>query len=310
MVNVDAVTVDHVSKSYGMVRALDDVNVTIRSGEVFGLLGLNGAGKTTLIGLLSGLLKIETGRLSVLGVDVHQEPSRAKRLLGVVPQELSYDPFITLREALFFQSGYFGILRNQAWIDEIVQLLGLTNYVHKRFLVFSGGMKRRAMVALALVHRPPVVVLDEPTAGVDIDLRFRLWSLIHRLNKDGHTIFLVTHYLEEAQRLCHRVSFLHAGKLVYTDTMASVLARFGSICIRFQQQDPTKVIHALQDRIQHYGGLSNILVHNVEEQLRVLDLLTQSAVQYTHLHIGITELADVFFRVVRRVEEPPPGVGL
>lgn len=208
-------------------RALNDVSLDVAPGEFFGLLGPNGAGKTSLISILAGLARASAGKVSVCGYDVVDQFREARRSLGVVPQELVFDPFFTVRESLRIQSGYFGLRNNDAWIDEVLENLGLTSKADTNMRALSGGMKRRVLVAQALVHRPPVIVLDEPTAGVDVDLRRTLWQFISRLNREGHTILLTTHYLEEAEELCHRIAMLKGGRVVALDTTRALLARVG-----------------------------------------------------------------------------------
>ena len=216
----------HYGKGSGRLRALDGVTLSVAEGEFFGLLGPNGAGKTTLINVIAGLARADAGTASVLGADVTREYRRARQLLGVVPQELVFDPFFTVRETLRLQSGYFGIARNDAWIDEVMHHLDLTARADSNMRALSGGMKRRVLVAQALVHKPPVIVLDEPTAGVDVELRQGLWQFVKRLNRDGHTIVLTTHYLEEAESHCRRIAMLKAGRIVALETTASLLQRF------------------------------------------------------------------------------------
>jgi len=223
-----AVLVEHLTKSYGSLQALKNVSLDVKEGEFFGLLGPNGAGKTTLISILAGLCRPDSGRAFVMGTNVQTNFIEARRLLGVVPQELVFDPFFTVRETLRFQSGYFGIRNNDDWIDEIMTHLDLTSKANSNMRSLSGGMKRRVLVAQALVHRPPVIVLDEPTAGVDVELRQSLWKFISRLNQDGHTILLTTHYLEEAERLCGRIAMLKSGQVVALDTTQNLLARYGA----------------------------------------------------------------------------------
>jgi len=223
-----AVLVEHLTKSYGSLQALKNVSLDIKEGEFFGLLGPNGAGKTTLISILAGLCRPDSGRAFVMGTNVQSNFIEARRLLGVVPQELVFDPFFTVRETLRFQSGYFGIRNNDDWIDEIMTHLDLTSKANSNMRSLSGGMKRRVLVAQALVHRPPVIVLDEPTAGVDVELRQSLWKFISRLNQDGHTILLTTHYLEEAESLCGRIAMLKSGQVVALDTTQNLLARYGA----------------------------------------------------------------------------------
>ena len=214
-----AISFQSVSKSYPSPRgpqgstflALDDVSLAVEEGEFFGLLGPNGAGKTTLITILAGL-------------DVQTDFAAARRALGVVPQELVFDPFFKVREALLFQSGYFGVKNNAAWVDELLDHLGLTDKANANMRALSGGMKRRVLVALALVHKPPVIVLDEPTAGVDVELRQTLWHFIAKLNKQGHTVLLTTHYLEEAEALCGRIAMLKTGKVVALDSTSALLS--------------------------------------------------------------------------------------
>jgi len=209
-------------------QALSDVSLTIEHGEFFGLLGPNGAGKTTLISVLAGLARATQGRVAVCGYDVESQYALARRSLGVVPQELVFDPFFTVRETLRIQSGYFGLRSNDAWIDEILANLGLSDKADTNMRALSGGMKRRVLVAQALVHRPPVIVLDEPTAGVDVDLRRSLWEFIARLNQLGHTVLLTTHYLEEAEALCGRIAMLKAGRIIALDRTENLIRQGGA----------------------------------------------------------------------------------
>jgi ABC-2 type transport system ATP-binding protein len=223
-----AIHIAALTKRYGSLEALASVDLDVAQGEFFGLLGPNGAGKTTLISALAGLIRADSGTLAVMGHDVVTDYRRARLKLGVVPQELVFDPFFTVREMLRIQSGYFGIRKNDDWIDEILHRLDLLPKADANMRTLSGGMKRRVLVAQALVHRPPVIVLDEPTAGVDVELRQGLWQFVNKLNADGHTIVLTTHYLEEAQALCGRIAMMKAGRIVALDTTANLLSRFGS----------------------------------------------------------------------------------
>ena len=211
-------------KNFGALQALAGVSLEIGEGEFVGLLGPNGAGKTTLISALAGLVRADSGKLSVLGHDVVKDYRQARRLLGVVPQELVFDPFFSVRETLRIQSGYFGIRNNDGWIDEILENLDLTGKANVNMRRLSGGMKRRVLVAQALVHKPPVIVLDEPTAGVDVELRQGLWQFVRRLNGEGHTIILTTHYLEEAEALCERIALMKDGRVIVLDTTANLIA--------------------------------------------------------------------------------------
>ena len=221
-----AVSIVDVVKNFGSLQALAGVSLEIAEGEFFGLLGPNGAGKTTLISSLAGLARPDSGSLKVLGHDVIKDFRHARRLLGMVPQELVFDPFFNVRETLQIQSGCFGIRKNDDWIDEILENLDLTSKANVNMRRLSGGMKRRVLVAQALVHKPPVIVLDEPTAGVDVELRQGLWQFVRRLNNEGHTIILTTHYLEEAEALCGRIALMKQGRVIALDTTANLMAAY------------------------------------------------------------------------------------
>ena len=243
-----AIELDNVQKRYGALQALAGVSFTIDEGDFFGLLGPNGAGKTTLISVLGGLTRADGGTARVLGHDVVSDYRVSRRLLGVVPQEIVFDPFFTVRETLRIQSGYFGLSQNDAWIDEVMHELDLTAKADANMRALSGGMKRRVLVAQALVHKPPVIVLDEPTAGVDVELRQTLWRFIARLNREGHTIVLTTHYLEEAQALCKRIAMLKRGEVVALESTAALLERFDAaqLVLHFAQG---RLPAALADRV-------------------------------------------------------------
>ncbi|MGV3743467.1 MAG: ABC transporter ATP-binding protein, partial [Burkholderiaceae bacterium] len=220
-----AISISNVKKRYGALQALNGISLSIEQGEFFGLLGPNGAGKTSLISIVAGLNRADSGSVAIHGHDTVSDYRNARRLLGVVPQELVFDPFFTVRETLRMQSGYFGLKNNNAWIDEVMHHLDLTSKADANMRALSGGMKRRVLVAQALVHKPPVIVLDEPTAGVDVELRQTLWKFIARLNREGHTVVLTTHYLEEAQALCNRIAMLKSGKVVALDSTSALIRR-------------------------------------------------------------------------------------
>ncbi len=219
-----AIRIQGVDKRFGSVHAVRSMDLEVNEGEFFALLGPNGAGKTTLINLLAGLSRPDAGHLFVQEFDVVRQYREARRRLGVVPQELVFDPFFTVRETLEIQSGYFGLPRNDDWIDELLMHLQLSDKAGTNMRALSGGMKRRVLVAQALVHRPPVIVLDEPTAGVDVELRQSLWKFIQKLNREGHTILLTTHYLEEVEALCERVAILKQGRLMALDTLKNLMS--------------------------------------------------------------------------------------
>ena len=248
-----AISFQAVSKTYstaqGPFHALNNVSLDIQEGEFFGLLGPNGAGKTTMISILAGLARASSGRVLVQGSDVQTDYAAARRKLGIVPQELVFDPFFNVREALRFQSGYFGVKHNDAWIDELLESLGLTEKANANMRQLSGGMKRRVLVAQALVHKPPIIVLDEPTAGVDVELRQTLWHFIARLNKEGNTVLLTTHYLDEAEALCGRIAMLKRGQVVALDDTSKLLQAVSGNVLVFKTDDALPPALAAQARI-------------------------------------------------------------
>lgn len=292
-----AIRVRSVVKSYGSLRALAGVDLEVAQGEFFGLLGPNGAGKTTLISALAGLVRCDEGNLEVMGHDVVSDYRAARRSLGVVPQELVFDPFFTVREMLRIQSGYFGLSRNDAWIDEILASLDLTPKANSNMRSLSGGMKRRVLVAQALVHRPPVIVLDEPTAGVDVELRQGLWHFIRKLNRDGHTIILTTHYLEEAEALCGRIAMLKAGQVVALDSTHNLLQRFAAHALRLRLDRP--VDEADLGARREEGGWLVFSFERFGEVESLLARVRQAGAEITDLHVGETDLEQVFIRVMQ-----------
>jgi ABC-2 type transport system ATP-binding protein len=298
-----AVSFQDVSKTYqgarGTLRALDGVRFDIGRGEFFGLLGPNGAGKTTLISILAGLTRASSGRVTVMGHDVVADYAQARRALGVVPQELVFDPFFSVRETLRIQSGYFGLKHNDAWIDELLAELGLADKAGANMRQLSGGMKRRVLVAQALVHRPPVIVLDEPTAGVDVELRQTLWQFIARLNREGHTVLLTTHYLEEAEALCSRIAMLKQGRVVALDRTANLLAGTASTMLRFKTDQPLPAALAAQARVT--GRIVQLKAHDAAEVETLLARLRAAQVKVEDLEIGRADLEDVFLEIMQGV---------
>lgn len=276
----------------GPFKALDGVSFDIDQGEFFGLLGPNGAGKTTLISILAGLMKPTSGRVCVNGFDVQTQSSQARAQLGVVPQELVFDPFFTVREALRFQSGYFGIARNDDWIDELLSGLGLSDKAGHNMRQLSGGMKRRVLVAQALVHRPSVIVLDEPTAGVDVELRQSLWQFIARLNREGHAVLLTTHYLEEAEALCSRIAMLKQGRVVALDTTSRLLARSASNVLRFKCDGDLPPDLAAIARVT--GRVVQLPVHDASQIEASLARVRESGLQAQDVEVRKADLEDVF----------------
>ncbi len=293
-----AVEIVNVARRFGAVQALAGVDLSVAEGEFFGLLGPNGAGKTTLISILAGLTRADSGAARVLGHDVVAEYRQARRVLGVVPQELVFDPFFTVRETLRIQAGYFGIRDNGVWIDEILHHLDLASKADANMRALSGGMKRRVLVGQALVHKPPVIVLDEPTAGVDVELRQSLWSFIRKLNRDGHTIILTTHYLEEAEALCGRIAMLKAGRLVALDTTQNLLSSFAGLTVRLSVDSLPEPWRASVLRQEAHTYLLSL--PSYAELERLLASLRENGIAIDELSLQEADLEQVFLRIMKR----------
>jgi ABC-2 type transport system ATP-binding protein len=246
--------------------------------------------------VLAGLVRASGGRVSVMGHDVVADFAAARKALGIVPQELVFDPFFSVRETLRIQSGYFGVPRNDAWIDELLSELGLADKANANMRQLSGGMKRRVLVAQALVHKPPVIVLDEPTAGVDVELRQTLWSFIARLNRQGHTVLLTTHYLEEAEALCGRIAMLKQGKVVALDRTSALLAGTASTMLRFKTDQPLPPAVAAHARVT--GRIAQVKAHDAAEVEQLLATLRAAGVKVEDLEIGRADLEDVFIEIM------------
>jgi ABC-2 type transport system ATP-binding protein len=296
-----AVAIRQVHKHFGNLHAVRGVNFDIHPGEFFGLLGPNGAGKSTLINMMAGLVRPSSGRLAVMGHDVQADYRRARHALGVVPQELVYDPFFTVREMLRLQSGYFGLGRgNDAWIDELLATLNLTEKASANLHDLSGGMKRRVLIAQALVHKPPVVVLDEPTAGVDVELRQALWRFTRRLHADGHTIILTTHYLEEAEALCERIAILNHGALVALDSKESLLSRNPYRKLRVTVGEGATPLPESLERlvVAREGTHMTLRLHRSEDPIgAVLEGFRSAGVEILDLHTDEAGLEEVFIHM-------------
>lgn len=295
-----AIEVKQVCKRYGRLRALTDIDLEIHAGEFFALLGPNGAGKTTLISIIAGLCLANSGSVKVMGHNVLTQYPQARLNLGVVPQELVYDPFFTVREVLLIQSGYYGIKDNHRWVDEILEHLDLADKADANMRTLSGGMKRRVLVAQALVHKPPVIILDEPTAGVDVELRQTLWDFIRQLNQDGHTVILTTHYLEEAETLCNRVAMLKDGKIIALDSMQNLIGKMtsgNSVRLRLSPDRLPSALHELQ--ISHDGDICELRIENYAQIEFILATLRSENVQILEMHLQQPDLEDVFVNLMR-----------
>ena len=295
-----AVEIRDVRKRFGRVQALAGVSLEVHAGEFFALLGPNGAGKTTLISALGGLARPDAGSLAVMGYDVARDFRQARRAVGIVPQEIVFDPFFTVRETLEIQSGYFGLRRNGAWIDELLERLALSGKANANMRSLSGGMKRRVMVAQALVHRPPVIVLDEPTAGVDVELRQTLWSFVRALNAQGHTILLTTHYLEEAQQLCARIAMMKDGRIVALDSTERLLASFSERVLRVKLESGALPAPLAARASAEPGGWWRLPIEDVAHVEQALAQLRAAGADVASLEVTEPELEEVFVKIMRR----------
>ncbi len=298
-----AIELKDVVKRYGRFEALRGVSLSIEKGEFFGLLGPNGAGKTSLISIIAGLSRASGGTCRVMGHDVVSDFRQARRMLGVVPQELVFDPFFTVRETLRLTAGYYGVKDAGDWIDEVLERLGLADKADSNMRALSGGMKRRVLVAQALVHRPPVIVLDEPTAGVDVELRRTLWEFIGQLNRGGHTIVLTTHYLEEAQELCGRIAMLKAGRIVALSPTGQLLRDFagGRLSLRLTGAALPAALEPLRLASEAHGSGRTVLrIESYEGLEPVLAELRQAGCKIEEMELEHTDLEDVFVRVMQQ----------
>jgi ABC-2 type transport system ATP-binding protein len=299
---IPAIQIERLTKQYGALCALAGVSLEISQGEFFGLLGPNGAGKTTLISILAGLTLATSGVARVMGHEVVKDYRDARRSLGVVPQELVFDPFFTVREALTIQAGYFGLRDNRAWIDEVMQHLDLTDKANTNMRALSGGMKRRVLVAQALVHKPPVIVLDEPTAGVDVELRQALWRFVRQLNRDGHTIVLTTHYLEEAEALCNRIAMLKQGNLVALDTTQNLLRLHSGCYVELRLVPEDRLPEGLSPRVveRREDGAYRLALADYVELESLMHQLKTAQVRVQEMEVMQPDLEEVFVQIMRK----------
>jgi ABC-2 type transport system ATP-binding protein len=280
-------------KHYGPVTAVDGVSLAVKPGEVFGLLGPNGAGKTSIISILTTLETATSGEAQIFGERVGPGNRRAKGLLGCVPQEIVSHGFFSVEEVMRFHSGYYGIADNHAHIDFLLRRLGLYEHRHKRVRQLSGGMKRRLLIAKALVHRPRLLLLDEPTAGVDVELRTSLWAFVRELNRDGVSVLLTTHYLEEAETLCHRVGILHHGRLRQVGETKALVKQLTAREITLELRGPERLV--AHPRLVAKEG--NLLRFQVPNDVTIGDLLVETRLPVEavgDVHIREGNLEDAF----------------
>jgi len=296
----NAIKVRGINKSYGNLQALDDINLDIQKGEFFGLLGPNGAGKSTLIGIIGGLVHKDSGNVTVLGKDIITNYRESKKSLGIVPQEITFDPYFTVRETLEMHSGYFGIENNHEKIDELLDALSLTDKANVGPRELSGGMKRRLLIAKAMVHDPEIIVLDEPTAGVDVELRNNLWEYVINLNKAGKTIILTTHYLEEAEALCDRIAIMNKGNIVKVDTKENLINSIDKklVKVRFADLNIDLESKLMGIDFKINKEKSEIVIETAKQNLdKILKKITALNINIIDINIESAKLEDVFIKL-------------
>ena len=299
---MEALSIINVSKRYGSFTALDDINIKIKQGDFVGLLGVNGAGKTTLISAVAGLKRFD-GQIKVHGHDVVNKPVAARHNLGVVPQELAFDPFLTVYKTLKLQSGLYGVKNNESWIEELIERMYLKDKVDANTRGLSGGMKRRLMVAQALVHKPSVIILDEPTAGVDVELRKNLWEFIKSLHTAGHTILLTTHYLEEVEELCNKIIMIDKGKILAESSKHDLINKLHNLPTTLELEFlengllPVELSNML---VKQDGVLYTLKLDNNDTLVDILNLCKERGLRLGNVNIRKPNLEDIFINYIKR----------
>ncbi|MDV3258233.1 MAG: ABC transporter ATP-binding protein [Sphingomonas sp.] len=306
--NEPAISIKQLSKTYRAKgsepkRALDEVSFEVPRGQIFGLLGPNGAGKSTLINILAGLVVKTSGRASIWGFDIDEHPRNAKRSIGIVPQEILFDPFFTPREALEIQAGLYGVKPAERITDALLAAVHLTDKADAYARTLSGGMKRRLLVAKAMVHSPPILVLDEPTAGVDIQLRQQLWDYVRGLNRQGVTVVLTTHYLEEAEELCDRIAIINHGRLIANEPTRQLIAKAQdkAVVVEVDRDFTTPPDAACFERIDLTGPRTIEITYRKDKVNagQVLDALQRDGFGIVDVSTRDPDLEDVFLSLTR-----------
>ena len=284
------------------IRALIDFEINIKKGSIHGLLGPNGAGKSTFINILGGLVRKNTGKVSICGIDIDKNPKLSKFKIGIVPQELNIDPFFSPAELLELQAGLYGIPKNKRKTDEILENLKLTDQRNSYARTLSGGMRRRLLIAKALVHSPEMLILDEPTAGVDIDIRSSVWNYIRKINKLGTTICLTTHYLEEAEKLCDKISIINYGRKIKEDTKKNLLNIISNKSVTFSLVESIEIPEYLKLYKPTLKEKNLTLTYDKKDtNLRIIiDVLNKNKIYFNEINTFESDLEDVFLQLIKR----------
>ncbi|MFL2509754.1 MAG: ABC transporter ATP-binding protein [Alphaproteobacteria bacterium] len=300
--SIEAIKVNKIYKKKDKkIDALNNFNINIKKGSIYGLLGPNGAGKSTFINMLGGLVLKTSGSIKICGVDIDKNSKLSRTKIGIVPQELNIDPFFTPIELLELQGGLYGVAKKNRKSEEILFNLGLAEQKNSYARTLSGGMRRRLLIAKALVHNPDVLILDEPTAGVDVELRKNLWHYIRKLNKDGMTICLTTHYLEEAQELCDYITILNKGKIVKSDTKINLLNLVGKKTVRFILDKDYPIPNKLE--VYEASIKNNILTLSYEKNTidlkLIINILNENNIIFKEIDTYENDLEDIFIDLIK-----------
>ena len=299
----NVLTVKNLKKNYKKnssqtVKAIENLNLEVKQGEIFGLLGPNGAGKSTFINILAGTVLKTSGQINVWGFDIDKNPRQVRASIGIVPQEVNLDPFFSPRKLLELQAGMYGVKKKDRITDTILKIVSLDNQSNSYARGLSGGMKRRLMIAKALVHQPPIVILDEPTAGVDVELRQQLWENVKLLNKNGVTIILTTHYLNEAEEMCDRIGILNKGKLVALDSTQNLLNKINTKKVRFKLSNNNSFDRITLKSLSILKSESNELVVSYDKNKltmnEIIEFLTSKSINILDISTDDGDLEDVF----------------
>ncbi len=299
----NVLTVKNLKKNYKKnssqtVKAIENLNLEVKQGEIFGLLGPNGAGKSTFINILAGTVLKTSGQINVWGFDIDKNPRQVRASIGIVPQEVNLDPFFSPRKLLELQAGMYGVKKKDRITDTILKIVSLDNQSNSYARGLSGGMKRRLMIAKALVHQPPIVILDEPTAGVDVELRQQLWENVKLLNKNGVTIILTTHYLNEAEEMCDRIGILNKGKLVALDSTQNLLNKINIKKVRFKLSNNYSFDRITLKSLSILKSESNELVVSYDKNKltmnEIIEFLTSKSINILDISTDDGDLEDVF----------------
>jgi len=285
------------------IHALNNLNLEVKENEIFGLLGPNGAGKSTFINILSGLVNKSSGEVNVWGFDLDRNPRQVKASIGIVPQEVNLDPFFNPKKLLDLHAGFYGVKKNERITDDILKLVSLQNQAQSYSRSLSGGMKRRLLVAKALVHQPPIIILDEPTAGVDVDLRKNLWENLKSLNNQGVTIILTTHYLHEAEQMCDRIGILNNGDLVALDTTKNLLDKIQTKTVRFLLNKKVNIKDNVLETLKIISNIENELIVSYEKDKidieKIINFLSINGAKITDMSTNDGGLEDVFLKLTK-----------